>query len=241
MSDAPKDQAEDQESDPDTPRPEPPEEGPTLDAAAAAGFGGITWADDEQADDRTAGMVADQPATAGSHGPQTGHGDDAGAAAGRTAGEAEPGSGGELSVETLVEDLERVAKERDQYLDASRRLQADFENYRKAVAKREIENRQRANEALVVALLPVLDACDGALSSGATDVEPIRTMLMDVLGKQGLDRIDDTGKPFDPGLHDAVMHEPATDGDGPVVAEVMRAGYSWKGRVVRPAMVRVRG
>ena len=122
-------------------------------------------------------------------------------------------------------------------------LQAEFENYRKAVAKREVEARERANESLVAELLPILDACDGALASGATDVEPVRTSLVDTLTKQGLTRIDDADAPFDPERHEAVMHEPNADGggDGPVVAEVMRAGYLWKGRVVRPAMVRVRG
>ncbi len=147
----------------------------------------------------------------------------------------------ETPVEDIVSDLERVTAERDQYLDASRRLQAEFENYRKAVAKREADARERANEYLIVEILPVLDACDGALASGATDVEPVRTALVDVLTKQGLERIDGQDTPFDPARHDAVMHEPDEDGDGPVVAEVMRAGYSWKGRVVRPAMVRVRG
>ena len=151
------------------------------------------------------------------------------------------GAGGEISVEDLVQDLERVSAERDQYLDASRRLQAEFENYRKQVAKREAEAKERANEGLVNEILPVLDACDGALASGATDVEPVRAALFDALVKQGLDRIDDPESPFDPARHDAVMHEPDEGGNGPVVAEVMRAGYSWKGRVVRPAMVRVRG
>ncbi len=144
-------------------------------------------------------------------------------------------------MEDLVVDLERVTVERDQYLDASRRLQAEFENYRKAVAKREVEARERANESLVSEILPVLDACDGALASGASDVEPVRASLMDALTKKGLARIEDQDAPFDPERHEAVMHEPDEDGSGPVVAEVMRAGYSWKGRVVRPAMVRVRG
>ncbi len=147
----------------------------------------------------------------------------------------------EAPVDEIVSDLERVVAERDQYLDASRRLQAEFENYRKAVAKREADARERANEYLIVQILPVLDACDGAVASGAIDVEPVRGALVDVLAKQGLERIDDQDAPFDPACHDAVMHEPDDEGEGPVVAEVMRAGYSWRGRVVRPAMVKVRG
>jgi len=148
----------------------------------------------------------------------------------------------ELSVEGLVSDLERVTAERDQYLEASRRIQAEFENYRKQVTKRETEARERANEGLIGEMLPVLDAFDGALSSGVEDVAPMRATLLEALAKQGLERIDPDEAPFDPNLHEAVMHEDGEGGEaGPVVAEVMRAGYSWKGRVVRPAMVRVRG
>ncbi len=150
-------------------------------------------------------------------------------------------NGDPISVEDLVADLERVSVERDQYLDASRRLQAEFENYKKQVVKREAEARERANDSLVGELLPVLDAFDGALANGAENVAPMRTSFLDAMAKQGLERIDPIDAPFDPTLHEAVMHEDASDTDGPVVAEVMRAGYVWKGRVLRPAMVRTRG
>lgn len=146
-----------------------------------------------------------------------------------------------ITVEDLVADLEVVAKERDDYLDALRRLQADTENYRKAVAKREADAKERSNEGLVIQLLPVLDACDGAVSNGTTDVEPVRASLLDVLTRMGLERIDDTDVTFDPEQHEAVMHEPSDDGTGPVVSQLLRVGYRWKGRVVRPAMVQVTG
>jgi molecular chaperone GrpE len=147
----------------------------------------------------------------------------------------------DISVEDLVLDLERVTTERDQYLDASRRLQAEFENYKKQVSKREAAARERANDSLIGELLPVLDAFDGAVANGAEDVVPMRTTFLDALAKQGLERIDPVDAAFDPNLHEAVMHDQADDTDGPVVAEVMRAGYVWKGRVLRPAMVRTRG
>lgn len=203
------------------------------DAAEAAGLGGVSWADDNGP------AAGDEPNGFGSgSGPAAGDDGDPGAGGDDPTGP----DGVEMTVEDLVRDLERVTAERDQYLDASRRIQAEFENYRKAVAKREVEARERANESLVNEILPVLDACDGALASGATDVEPVRASLFDALVKQGLDRIDDAESPFDPERHDAVMHEPAEDAaSGPVVAQVLRAGYSWKGRVVRPAMVKVRG
>lgn len=146
-----------------------------------------------------------------------------------------------ISVEDLVVDLERVSHERDDYLDALRRLQAEFENYRKAVAKRESDARERANEGLVGQMLPVLDACDGALNHGSEDVGPIRSSLLEALAKQGLERIAPEEEAFDPERHEAVMHEPSEAGEGPVVAEVLRVGYAWRGRTLRPAMVRVRG
>ena len=58
--------------------------------------------------------------------------------------------------------------------------------------------------------------------------------------KQGLEALDLADQPFDPGTAEAVLHEPG-DGGEPVVAEVLRTGYRWKGRVLRPAMVKVRG
>ena len=145
------------------------------------------------------------------------------------------------NLELLVSELARVSDERDQYLDTSRRLQADMENYRKQVARRETEALERANERLVLQLLPVLDACDGAVASGATDVEPVRSVLVDVLGKQGLESVGVEGEAFDPSNHEAVVHEPDDEVDGQVVAGVLRTGYRWKGRVIRPAMVKVKG
>ena len=146
------------------------------------------------------------------------------------------------TVEELVELLEKSVTERDEYLDALRRNQADFENYRKRAAKQVADDSARAVESLVDKLLPVLDACDAAVHHGATEVEPIYAALLGTLEKEGLERISPAGEEFDPNHHEAVMHEPAQEGDdGTVVSDVMRAGYAWNGRVVRPAMVKVRG
>jgi len=86
----------------------------------------------------------------------------------------------------------------------------------------------------------VIDGFDAALSHGATCIEPLYRQLLGVLESEGLERLDPLGKPFDPNEHDAVAHEEG-DVDQPTVVEVMRAGYRWKGRVLRPAMVKVRG
>ena len=146
------------------------------------------------------------------------------------------------SVEELIADLERTTNERDEYLDLARRTQAEFENHRKRVSKQQVDEVERSVASLVEQLLPVLDACDGAVSHGSADVEPIYAALLQTLEKQGLERIDPLEQEFDPNRHEAVMHEAAGEGDeGTVVSDVMRPGYAWKGRVVRPAMVKVRG
>jgi molecular chaperone GrpE len=147
----------------------------------------------------------------------------------------------ELAQKTLSE-LER---ERDEYLDMLRRLQAEFENYRKRIERNQREMVENANASLVKKLLPVLDTADLALAHGASeDVKQVAGALFDVLCKEGLERIDPEGESFDPEHHDAVAHEPVEGEEAPErpeVSEVMRAGYRWKGRVLRPAMVKVRG
>ncbi|MCP5028218.1 MAG: nucleotide exchange factor GrpE [Actinomycetia bacterium] len=147
---------------------------------------------------------------------------------------------GDLSVDDAITPLEQVTVERDQYLDGLQRSQAEFANFRKAVTKRESDARARAAESLVAELLPVLDACDAALAQGVVDVEPVHKSLLDVLERAGLTRVDPTpGDLFDPNAHEAVMTEPG-DGGEPTVAEVLRAGFAFKLRVLRPAMVKVR-
>jgi molecular chaperone GrpE len=142
--------------------------------------------------------------------------------------------------EVVEDDLTRVTRERDDYLDALRRLQADFENYKKRIIKQQTEHLERAAASLVEKLLPVLDTADLAVAhGGGEEVKQVWTALLDALEREGLERIDPSGGAFDPNLHDAVAHEPG-DGDQEV-AEVLRAGYRWKGRVLRPAMVKVRG
>ncbi|MGZ4682027.1 MAG: nucleotide exchange factor GrpE [Acidimicrobiales bacterium] len=130
--------------------------------------------------------------------------------------------------------------ERDEYRDTLQRVKAEFDNYRKRTAKEAGETRERAAAALVAQLLPVLDACDAAVLHDATDVGPISKMLLETLAKEGLEPMIPEGQPFDPELHEAVMHEPG-DGGESVVIESLRTGYLWKGRVLRPAMVKVRG
>jgi molecular chaperone GrpE len=166
-----------------------------------------------------------------------GQGDDNGDDTVDEAGEAVEEDIHELTVS--AEHLAKVEAARDEYLDSLRRLQADFENYKKRIARQQLDAKDRAAEELVTKLLPVLDTFDLALAHAEQGVEPVYRSLMDVLVPAGLERIEPVGQPFDPNEHDAVLHE---DGDSePEVIEVMRAGYRWKGRVLRPAMVKVKG
>jgi molecular chaperone GrpE len=144
----------------------------------------------------------------------------------------------QAAADALEVDLELLLAEREQYLDAYRRAQADFENYRKQAQKRQEDAVVRALGSFVEKLLPVLDACDAALAHGATEVEPVLAALYGALGKEGLERIDPKGASFDPAEAEAVLHEPGEGGEQ-VVSEVLRAGYRWRGRVLRPAMVKV--
>ena len=151
------------------------------------------------------------------------------------------------------DDRSDAERQRDEYLDALQRLQAEFENYRKRVAKQQSDQVARAAVSLVDTLLPVLDTLDLATEHiGDADSADGRALLAvagqlhDVLAKAGLERDDPLGETFDPNAHEAVGHLP-DDGSGPpgpeepVVGQVMRAGYRWRGTVVRPAMVMVRG
>ncbi|MDZ4825068.1 MAG: nucleotide exchange factor GrpE [Actinomycetota bacterium] len=144
----------------------------------------------------------------------------------------------------VVADLESLLREREDLLDTTRRLQADFENYRKRVVREQTALVVRASEGLVEQLLPVLDTFELALRSLADADDGVRKgvelafgELVAVLEKAGLERIEADGAPFDPNEHEAVMQD---DGDGdPVVDHVLRAGWKLKGRVLRPAMVKV--
>jgi molecular chaperone GrpE len=145
----------------------------------------------------------------------------------------------DAAARAVTVDLEALLAEREQFLDAYRRAQADFENYRKQAQKRLDDAVARELGGFVERLLPVLDACDAAAAQGVADaVEPIVSALFGALEKEGLERIDPEGEAFDPAVAEAVVHEPG-EGGPQVVADVLRTGYRWRGRVLRPAMVKV--
>ena len=152
---------------------------------------------------------------------------------------------GEPDVEELPEPtpLEIAEAAREMYLADLQRVSAEFANFRKQADKRNAEVAGRARSDVAERLLPVLDACDLAIDHGADGVEAIRSALVAALEPVGLAVIAPLATPFDPNRHDAVVHEPTGD-DTPtcqVVTEVLRRGYGWQGRVLRPAMVKGRG
>ncbi len=157
---------------------------------------------------------------------------------GETNGSGEPGS---MDVEELLATLEAVTAERDSHLADLQRITAEYANFRRQASKRQSDMVEHAASGLAEKLVPVLDACESAVTQGAEDVAPIRGQLLEVLKREGLEVVDVAEEPFDPERHEAVLHEPADDATHQVVAEVMRSGYVWRGRVLRPAMVRVRG
>jgi molecular chaperone GrpE len=151
----------------------------------------------------------------------------------------ELGQTAEEAVAEAVDVAQRLEQERNELRDLVQRVQADFENYKRRVEAQRADQRAQAAMDLVRDLLPVLDACDAAIQQGHDDVVPVHAQLYTTLEKRGLAKVGDADVDFDPNVHEAVMHE---EGDGdPVVAEVLRAGYLWNERVVRPAMVKVRG
>ena len=147
-----------------------------------------------------------------------------------------------VTVEDLVAVLEAVTAERDQHLADLQRVSAEFQNFRKQTEKRNSDFAAQAGSRVAEALLPVLDACDAAAQQGVEGVEPIAGQLRGELERAGLQVIAEVDAPFDPNLHEAAMSEPGDDGqDGPIVAQVLRTGYAWNGRVLRAAMVKVKG
>ena len=152
----------------------------------------------------------------------------------------------EDDAEQIVADIDALQRERDDLLGTSQRLQADFENYRKRVLREQTALVERATEGLVEQLLPVLDSFELALANLDSDadaeslrkgVELVYAELLAVLERAGLEPIAASGEPFDPNVHEAVMQD---DGPGePRVGGVLRTGWKLKGRVLRPAMVKV--
>lgn len=141
--------------------------------------------------------------------------------------------------EAVVVDVEAMLAELERFKDLAIRTQADFENYRKRVATQVSDEVDRATGKMAEAFLPVIDAAEAAFIRHPDEVGPLLNLLLVELKKLGLEGLDLAGQPFDPEVAEAVAHEPG-DGGEVVVAEVLRSGFRWKGRTLRPAMVRTK-
>jgi molecular chaperone GrpE len=136
-------------------------------------------------------------------------------------------------------DVPALLAEREEFKGMAQRVQADFDNYRKRAAAQSLAEADRASGRLAEALLPVLDAAEAAFIRHPDEVGPLLNQMLVELKKHGLETLDLENQPFDPELAEAVAHEPGEGGE-PIVAEVLRSGYTWKGKVLRPAMVRTK-
>jgi len=140
--------------------------------------------------------------------------------------------------EEVVDPLVQALKEREEYLDALQRLKAEFDNYRKRVAREEAVLAARASQRLVGDLLPVLDDLERALNHEGDIEEGVRLVhraLASALGKEGLVEIETDGK-FDPHTQEALLSQPSEAEEGTVI-QVLQKGYRLGDRVLRPARV----
>ncbi len=136
-------------------------------------------------------------------------------------------------------DVAALLAEREEYKSMAQRIQAEFENFRKQATIRAQNDADRATGRLAEAFLPVLDAAEAAFLRHPDEVGPLLNQMLTELKKHGLETLDLHGQPFDPEVAEAVAHEPV-DGGEPVVAEVLRSGYQWKGKTLRAAMVKTK-
>jgi molecular chaperone GrpE len=166
---------------------------------------------------------------------------------------------GESAAETVERDLDELGetkRERDEYLELAQRTRADFENYRKRVAKETSEALARGKAELARELLPVIDNLERALQAGvearardsatrlneshealARGVAMVHNELRGRLESAGVESFDPTGEKFDPQLHEALSTQPAEGTESGVVLETLEKGYRLNGQVLRPAKV----
>ena len=156
--------------------------------------------------------------------------------------------GVEAEEDAIAADLDKARAEAESYLDDLRRLQADFDNYRKRTLREQTARAASASQALVARLLPVLDNFELAVSSAERSrdfdrmlkgVEMVFGELREVMEAEGLVKIEAEGKPFDPERHEAVIAVEEEDTEPGMVVDIVRAGYELRGKVLRPAMVKV--
>ncbi len=149
----------------------------------------------------------------------------------------------EKQVSSLEKRAALLEKERDERTDDLKRVAAEFENYRKRVARDQQSLAARAHERIVKELLPVLDDLERALEAASEHQEAkleegvrlVHRELQEALAKEGLEEIETNGR-FDPHVHEALLSQPSEQDDGAIL-EVLQKGYRLGDRVLRPARV----
>jgi molecular chaperone GrpE len=202
--------------------------------------------DSEQTIDRS--NIDEQPDSPGASAP----GDDA-----KSSGKPVPEPDGHIAetdiqddgevaeIEGDLDELVKTAAQRDEYLALAQRTQADFENYRKRVAREAANAQARGVVALAKELLPALDNLDRALDAAAQDdpllegVRFVRSELDAALARVGIESFSPVGEPFDPAVHEAMttLAQPEGGAESGTVVEVYQPGYRLGASVIRPARV----
>ena len=157
--------------------------------------------------------------------------------------------GAAVSIDSGRADAEvaKLATDLEELRQTLLRRQADFDNYRKRVEKERGEDSKRTTARVIEGFIPILDGFETALAAHREDeyanyrkgFELIYKQLVDSVTRLGLERVDPTGKMFDPHQHQAMDRSETTEHADGTILQVFQPGYVFNGRVLRPAMVRV--
>ena len=146
------------------------------------------------------------------------------------------------------EKLQQAVKEAATYKDQLQRLAAEFDNAKKRLEREKQEHAKWATESLILALLPIIDSFDAALQNlkhhdekdpVVTGVKLINRQLHELLTREGAERLQTLGQPFDPERHEAIQQVESHDQPEHSVVEEIQAGYLLRGRLIRPALVKI--
>jgi molecular chaperone GrpE len=163
-------------------------------------------------------------------------------------GAADPPAGGSApasALEAVTAERDRLLKENDELLELLKRRQAEFDNFRRRAEREKSEVLEYAHSDSVRAILPILDDFERALKTQTTDkvysrgMEMIYQRLSDALKKLGLEPITTKGHKFDPHVHHAVDMVETDDVEEQTILDEFQPGYNFRGRLLRPAMVKV--
>ena len=141
----------------------------------------------------------------------------------------------------LQSELEAATRRANEFFELARRTQADYKNLEKRAAREADQVRETANEGLLSGLLPLLDDFDQAVAAlpgeAGEGVRMLREKLWSVMSEAGLEPLDPMGQPFDPFQHEVVGHASDEDLNNGTVKEVVKKGYRYRRRLLRPAKV----